>query len=231
MAPKVAKPPKDKKKIKATAEAKAFTKSTAKKESAQKRSQAVLDADVDVIDADKDMTKRRLDRRDTEDQIDRIVQRKLLPKFPKEIISGAVAADGSTPRGMIADEIRRTRTKGEHLKQEFWARFFVKHPLHRGVIALLPMPPDDQEVRHGVTEAIAPLKNKNPVCRQADHISQYLSLATDLNEAEIYAIVVAAQESTTVTSAMNIKTMLGIMRYAQRNSYLNKGINKINLFV
>ena len=86
------------------------------------------------------MNKRRLDRRDAEDQIDRIVQRKLLAYFPKKIISGTVSADGSTPRGMIADEIRRTRTKGEHLKQEFWARFYVKHPLHRGVLALLPMP-------------------------------------------------------------------------------------------
>ena len=41
---------------------------------------------------------RRLDRRDTELKVERIVNRKILSKYPESMIEGAVAADGGPRR-------------------------------------------------------------------------------------------------------------------------------------
>ena len=77
------------------------------------------------------MKVRRLNRRDSDDQVERIMEKKLYPKFPREIIEGAIAADGTTPRSMITKEVQHTKCVGEYLKASFWARFFIKFPLQK----------------------------------------------------------------------------------------------------
>jgi hypothetical protein len=200
------------------AKAKPKAKNAARQKTAPtpEKAPAVLDLDAQVEDPTPTSKRRRLDRRSTDDQVDRIIDRKLAKKYPKELIDGSVATDGTTPRQMIADEVRNTKTQGEYLKQELWVLFFAKFPVHRGLVALMPAPPANQEVRAEVLEALAPLHEKNPVLRQADHLAQFLSLANDLNETEIFGIVSASQQSLTVTESMYVKAMLALMRYAQR---------------
>ena len=77
--------------------------------------------------------RRRCERRDTDDQVDRVIDRKLLSKYPKEVVEGAQAPDGTTPRSMIREEIVATKCKGERLKTEFWTPcFFFKRFLSTG---------------------------------------------------------------------------------------------------
>ena len=85
---------------------------------------------------------RRLNRRDSDDQVERIMEKKLFAKYPREIIEGAALADGTTPRSMITKEVQTTKCTGEYLKATFWTRFFVKFPLQKGLAALLPDPPE-----------------------------------------------------------------------------------------
>ena len=62
--------------------------------------------------------RRRFFRRDTDDQVERVMSAKLYPKFPRECFDSFVAEDGSTPRSTIAEELRRTRGS-QYLKAAF----------------------------------------------------------------------------------------------------------------
>ena len=84
---------------------------------------------------------RRLGRRDSDEQVERIMAKKLYPTYAREIIEGAIAEDGMTPRQMITKEVRSTKFNGEYLKASFWTQFFAKFPLQKGLAALLPDPP------------------------------------------------------------------------------------------
>jgi hypothetical protein len=59
---------------------------------------------------------RRLNRRDSDDQVERIMEKKLYPKYPREIIEGATAADGATPRNMITKEVQNHEVRGRVLE-------------------------------------------------------------------------------------------------------------------
>ena len=95
--------------------------------------------------------RRRLDRRDTDERVDRIIARKLAGRFPHELIEGATAADGITVRETIAAEVRLRRGSNEYLRQEFWVQFFAKFKFHEGVSGFLPEPSSKAEVRPEAT--------------------------------------------------------------------------------
>ena len=120
------------------------------------------------LEADKTATgskaasRRRLSRRDTDDQVERIVAKKLKPFFPSELIEGIVHADGSTPRSTIADGLRNSKSAGEYLKQEFWSNFFLKFPFEKGLASIVPEPSGHYDIRDEVLEAIAPLARQEP---------------------------------------------------------------------
>lgn len=89
--------------------------------------------------------RRRLDRRDTEERVDRVIERKL-SRFPRELVEASVAADGSTVRETIAAEIRARKSSNEYLRQEFWTMFHSKYKFHEGVGNLLPEPKSKADV-------------------------------------------------------------------------------------
>ena len=160
--------------------------------------------------------RRRLDRRNTDDRVDRLLAQKLYPRFPRELIEGTIAEDGSTPRSMIAEEVRRSKTTNNYLKQEFWTQFFLKFPFEDGLACVVPEPLGNAEIRPEVLEAIAPLHCGNPASRTAINLVTYLESAVDLNERELYGIAMAAQQSCTVTKDMHRRSMSAFLRYTQR---------------
>ena len=162
--------------------------------------------------------RRRLDRRNTDVQVDRILQQKLYPRFPRELIEGTRAEDGSTPRSMIAEEVRRSKTTNNYLKTEFWTQFFLKFPFEDGLACVVPEPLGNAEIRPEVLEAIAPLHCVSPASRTAINLITYLESAEDLNERELYGIAMAAQQSCTVTKDMHRKSMTAFLRYTQKTS-------------
>jgi hypothetical protein len=72
---------------------------------------AVLEPEPE--DACASSRKRRLGRRDSDDQVERIMEKKLYRKFPREIIEGACAEDGTTPRSMITKEVQANKGDNE----------------------------------------------------------------------------------------------------------------------
>lgn len=161
-------------------------------------------------------SRRRLDRRATDEQVERILAKKLYPKFPRELIEGSVAEDGSTPRSMISEEVRMCRNSQEYLKQEFWVKFFAKFPFHKGIVGMIPEPKGRGEIRPEVLEAIAPMHDKNPAKRHAGNLISFLATTSPLTERELFGIIMTSQPSETVTSDMYKKAMFALMRYVFR---------------
>jgi hypothetical protein len=160
--------------------------------------------------------KRRLGRRDSDDQVERFMEQKLYGKSPREIIEGAFAEDGTTPRSMITKEVQANTGDNEYLKASFWTRFFLKLPLQKGLAALLPDPPDGEDVAPEVLEALAPLHDKNPVARTASNLLVLLGATIELNETELQGIIVGCQMSVLVTEAMYKQVMMALMRYCEK---------------
>lgn len=115
-------------------------------------------------------SRRRLDRRQTDEQVERIIAKQLYPKFARELIEGMVAEDGSPPRSAIAEELRKCRGAQEYLKQEFWGKFFEKFPFHKGIVGMIPEPTCNSGVRSEGLEAIAPMHDKNLAKRHAANL-------------------------------------------------------------
>ena len=65
-------------------------------------------------------------------------------------------------------------------------------------------------------EAIAPLHDKNPTTRTASNLVTFLQGDPKLNEREVYGIIMAGQQSETVSQDMHRKAMCALMRHAQR---------------
>ncbi len=75
--------------------------------------------------------RRRLNRRDTAEQVERVVQRRLLPQFRLEAINGVVNEAGEHIRPYIARHIRESRGGGrKQLTSKFWSEFFKAFDLH-----------------------------------------------------------------------------------------------------
>ena len=97
------------------AKAKAQTKAKARPQSTPRP------IDIDLLNVQEPPTRRRrIVRRDTDEQTDRVMGNKVYPTWPKEMIDAIVADDGQTPRDMIEAEVRRTRGGAENFKAIFW---------------------------------------------------------------------------------------------------------------
>ena len=89
-------------------------------------------------------SRRRVARRDSDAQLDRVLTEVVYKKYDKALIEALVAEDGTTPRKFIAEEINRTKNTEENLKPGFWTKFRKKIGL--GVQRVEPLFPaiDDE---------------------------------------------------------------------------------------
>ena len=153
----------------------------------------------------------RLARRDTDEQVERIIEKKLKPLYPMDMIAAAVHADGSTPRSLIAAEVKATKTTGEHLKQEFWSRFFQKFPLR--LASIVPEPAGHHAIRQDVLDAVAPMHHDNPAMRSASTLATYLEDVQDLSPGELHGIILRSQ---TISGEMRRQAILALLAYIKK---------------
>ncbi len=167
---------------------------------------------------------KQLERRDTDDQVDRVIEQKL-SSVPEHVIVGAVAKDGVTKvRDFIAAEIRTLRGTTKRLSTRFWTSFNDHFDINVNASDILEEPPPDEEVADELVEKIMLAHADNPAERTCEGVDRYLEFNT-LNKREMYLLIKASQEGPTLSKAFSVKLRVTIVKYFARSESLLTHIN------
>lgn len=161
--------------------------------------------------------KRRLNRRDTEEAVERVIAEKLAGKFSEEAINGATNASGQTVREFISENVRELRGGKKHLSTSFWSGFFQQFALRRSECDLLPVPTAaDEVVRDEVFQNLRQCHDPNPAMRSVEPLVAYLRSCPRLSHMELYGLINGCQECPTIVRSQYWKLMMAILGYIAR---------------
>jgi hypothetical protein len=170
--------------------------------------------------------RRRLSRRDSDEQVNRVIEEKLTPNYREELIEAALTKKGMKIRPYIKTALVgltvSVRGNKARLSTKFWTQFYADFPtLSLGISAYLPDPPADlEEVRDELQAALATAYDPNPSSRTPVHVERVLeNLTKDLNETELFGLVQAVEESPTISRPHSEKMKMAIMLYLARTSF------------
>lgn len=91
--------------------------------------------------------KRRAQRRDTDDAVERALQDRLAKRFSPALIEGAVNDKGQRIRDVVAEQIRMNRNQKKKLTSSFWAHLITSFKLSADAICdSLPDPQPDESI-------------------------------------------------------------------------------------
>lgn len=169
--------------------------------------------DGDEVTAPAAMAKnRRLERRDTESQVERVVQGRLGKQFTIEAINGVVNDKGEHVREYIARHIRENRSSAKYLSSRFWTTFFSEFDLQVKVLGDLPEPPDpDEAVDDRWLKALKIAHNDNPSKRTVEPIERLLETMQKPNYTELYGLILSSQEAPTMCRASSVRMRVAIL--------------------
>ena len=181
----------EKKKASLAAKDATASKSAASKASAAQK--ASLDHTPDATDADRAVAanldqrsckQRRLARRDTEEQVDR-VKKKHLDQYDPFILSSIRGNTGrQTIDEYIADAIRDKKEFKGYLGSKFWLDFFKEFDVGRDMFNGMILPTVDEECDPDLYEAVYMVQHPDPTKRSVPHFVNWLDFkdASNLNE-------------------------------------------------
>jgi len=161
--------------------------------------------------------KRKLSRRDTDDAVDRALEARLLPHFPRAVVEGAVNSKGQRVRDVVAEQIRQNRSSSKKLTSCFWADVAKSFKLTPGSIAdTLAQPPDGERVSEVLLEKLGVAHAENPAVRSTEPLERFLENCEILSYTEMYGIIRASMEGPKITKASSCRLLLACVKYMAR---------------
>ena len=113
----------------------------------------------------------RLHRRDTDDQVERIMKGNVFPHFTRERAESVVDSDGVTPAEAIAEDVRRLRGSKAKMRPPFWDAWRQRFGLTLSTEIVLPDPVVDDnsaKVAEDLVDSVALMHCPNPAARRSD---------------------------------------------------------------
>ena len=142
--------------------------------------------------------KRRLDRRDTDGQAERVIADKFKGYDPI-VISNRRNAHGETLAEVVAAEIKRKRPSGEYFKLKFWAKQHAEFQLDLGLFKDMPGIKGDSEPNDGLVEALAQSQEKSNGLRSIDRLESVLAHCPPLTHDDIVILISESKQTPIVT--------------------------------
>lgn len=169
------------------------------------------------VSPDRPLKSRRIERRDTEDQVDRLVSVRLKP-YRIETINGVVNSEGEHIRPYLARHIRVARSagSGKYLSSKFWTQFFKEFDLKSHGIGQLPPPPQDEEINELILKALKVAHSDNPAQRSVEPIERLLETIPKPNYTEFFGLIAASQEAPTMSRATALRMTIAILGLVAR---------------
>jgi hypothetical protein len=211
--------PTAKKAAKAKAKGKAGPKATAKAAARidQVADEAPVKRSADVPAEGQPSKSRRVERRDTDAQVDRVIQTRLAPRYRMEAINGVVNKDGEHIRPYIANHIRTNRGGTKYLTSKFWTEFFRDFDLQSDALADVPeLDCESDTVSDATLKAMSTAHNDNPAQRNVEPLERVLENAGKPSYTEFYGLVHCSKEAPTMTRQSSTRLRIAILGMVAR---------------
>ena len=156
--------------------------------------------------------RRRLDRRQTNEQVERIVDRKLAPIFPALVIANATTQHGEGVHDYIGRHLVSTRNSNQYLSTRFWTQFYREFDLRENCLDNLPGPEDENvrdEIKHILTA-------DTPTQRFVEPLERFLESCTGLSYTEFFGLLQFTNESPSLSLGLSIRARIAILFHCAR---------------
>ena len=161
---------------------------------------------------------RTLQKRDTDDQVDRIIERKLA-HIPVSVLASARDSAGLSPRDVLAEGIKALRGSRKNLASEFWIKFYDRFDLNQDTANT------ELEVSEGyeltdqhLIAALQSCHNKNPVKRTTANFTSFFAEAEGLSADDVVGCYKASMESAVVSKTNSAHMLSAIAGYIGRTT-------------
>ena len=163
------------------------------------------------------MTKRRrLGRRDSDSQVERIIQNKL-GHFSAEVIESAVNKNGETIRDYLKRRQKEAHTTSNRLSSRFWCEFYEEFPLKRSLAEALESPSEQEDVGDELLAAMGIAHQDNPASRSVEPLEVFLlHCSTPLNQTEMFGLLRSSMEGHIISRKSSCRILLAILAYMAR---------------
>jgi len=165
-------------------------------------------------DEDTPSKRRQLERRDTDDQVERIRERKL-PQVAVEVLKTKENAKGIKAKEYIAMELRAKRKTKGRLSTAFWVRFWEEYDFAEDIAGAMPEPPDEP-VDDELLEAIGDARCDDPAHRTPTTLTRLLEHAGLMNERSWFGLLTSMQEGQNLIHIHAVKIQAATLSYAGR---------------
>jgi hypothetical protein len=159
--------------------------------------------------------RRQLERRETDEQFERIKDRKL-SFVPIEVFSTKVDTDGISAKDCIMAEVRRNKITKSRLSTKFWVGFWEKYDFGDVLADTLPCPPEADVVDSELLEAIGVARQDNPIERNPDELVRYLRNCKGMNERSYFGVLTTMQEGPTLGHKHAVRIQVAVLELIGR---------------
>ena len=158
-------------------------------------------------------SKRRLERRDTDEQVERAMKTKFYDQgYDESFISALRNAKGESIFEIISDEIKSTRGVRKYLATGLWRKLFQAFPLKHGMFAILPAG-GEGHVPEGLEDALLHAYSENPAARTIDPFKRYLDIAPKPDRDILLATIRACGEGPIIGRNQSHGMLLAVLQY------------------
>jgi hypothetical protein len=106
--------------------------------------------------------RRRCERRDSEEQRDRVIHDRF-ENYDPIVIANRKNDKGETIADCIMDELQHLKTKGEYFETKFWTKIHLDFKLDVGLFQKLPDISGGGEPNEEIIDALAVAREKTPI--------------------------------------------------------------------
>lgn len=164
--------------------------------------------------------RRRLERRDTDAAVDRVIESRLLKKFDLSVIEGARNSKGESIRQALGEQLRANRSTRKNLSSQFWTKLIADFRLNASVVDKLdePEPSDFELVSPQLVEKMSVARSDNPAARSSEPLERYLEDCPELRYVELYGILHVCVECPLVVRSASVRMLVAVLKYIARIS-------------
>lgn len=161
--------------------------------------------------------RRQLERRNTEEQVKRIISRKL-GHFDAHVIKTQTNARGQTVYMWIRDQVKSKQNINGRLSTQVWTQFWREFDLSGDIAERLPVPPEgaNETVDEELIEGLWAARHANPAERSPVALTRYLEKAPKMSETSLYGLLQAIQIGPNLSRAHAMKLQVATLQYFAR---------------
>ena len=162
--------------------------------------------------------RRRLERRDTDAAVDRVIETRLLRKYDLSVIEGARNSKGESVRQALGEQLKANRSTKKNLSSQFWTKLISDFKLNTSVVDKLdePDPSDLEHVSPQLIEKMSIARSDNPAARSSEPLERFLEDCPELRYVELYGILHVCIECPLVVRSASVRMLVAVLKYFAR---------------